>query len=120
MIALGLCAVAFVATSSDGPQEDSISNIYSAYTKQASLKHAHTSKLIMGPGQEADDIKAIQAAWITFKDSKDEEVLGELTKFDPDEEELLVEKAVEDMDALGLETKNEGDILKEFAKPDGR
>ena len=29
-------------------------------TKQASLKHAHTSKLIMGPGQEADDIKAIQ------------------------------------------------------------
>ena len=33
-------------------------------------------------------------------------MLGELTKFDPDEEELLVEKAVEDMDALGLEVRS--------------
>jgi len=101
------------------PQEDSISNVYAGYAKQNAL-HRHTSKLIMGPGQEADDVKAIQAAWITFKDSKDDKVLAELTKFDPDAEEAAVETAIEDMDALGLETKNEGDILKKLALPDGR
>merc|ERR1712216_1017667 len=70
VIALGLCAVAFVATSGDAsPAEDSISNIYAGYAKQAAL-HRHTTKLAMGPGLEADDMKDIQTAWITFKDSR--------------------------------------------------
>ena len=119
VIALGLCAVAFVATSSGAPQEDSISNVYAGYQRQSALRH-HTTKLMMGPGQEADDMKAIQAAWITFKDSKDEKVLEELTAFDPKAEEEKVEEAISDMDALGLETKNEGDILKKLALPDAR
>ena len=60
VIALGLCAVAFVATSGDAsPAEDSISNIYAGYAKQAAL-HRHTTKLAMGPGLEADDMKDIQ------------------------------------------------------------
>jgi hypothetical protein len=48
-------------------------------------------------------MRAPQAAWITFKDSKDETVLGELTKFDPDAEKTAVQTAIDDMDALGLE-----------------
>jgi len=120
VIALGLCAVAFVVSSGDAaPQEDSISNVYAGYAKQTALK-SRTSKLMMGPGQESDDIKAIQAAWITFKDSKDEKVLEELTAFDPAAEEEKVEEAIADMSSLGLETKNEGDILKKLSLPDGR
>ena len=48
-------------------------------------------------------LRALQAAWITFKDSKDTDVMTELTKFDPDAEEAAVATAIEDMDALGLE-----------------
>jgi hypothetical protein len=118
VITLGLCAVASVATLHEAPQEDSISNVFTGY-KQFALRQ-YTTKLIMGPGQEADDMKAIQAAWITFKDSKDEKVLEELTAFDPKAEEEKVEEAISDMDSLGLETKNEGDILKKLALPDGR
>merc|ERR1712216_519484 len=78
VIALGLCAVAFVATSGDAsPAEDSISNIYAGYAKQAAL-HRHTTKLAMGPGLEADDMKDIQTSWITFKDSKYDDVVKEL------------------------------------------
>jgi len=47
-------------------------------------------------------------------------VLEELTAFDPKAEEEKVEEAISDMDSLGLETKNEGDILKKLALPDGR
>ena len=61
-----------------------------------------------------------QAAWITFKDSKDEGVLKELTAWDPKAEEEKVQENIDDMKALGLETKNEGDILKKLALPDGR
>merc|ERR1712091_393272 len=115
VIALGLCAVAFVATSGDAsPAEDSISNIYAGYAKQAAL-HRHTTKLAMGPGLEADDMKDIQTAWITFKDSK---VLKELTAWDPKAEEEKVQTAIDDMKDLGLETKNEGDILKKLSLPD--
>merc|ERR1712100_1014487 len=118
VIALGLCAVAFVATSGDAsPAEDSISNIYAGYAKQAAL-HRHTTKLAMGPGLEADDMKDIQTAWITFKDSKDDDVLKELTAWDPKAEEEKVQTAIDDMKDLGLETKNEGDILKKFSLPD--
>ena len=38
VIALGLCAVAFVTTSSDGAQEDSISNIYSGYVSSRTFR----------------------------------------------------------------------------------
>jgi hypothetical protein len=51
-------------------------------------------------------LRAPQAAWITFKDSKDETVLGELTKFDPDAEKTAVQTAIDDMDALGLEVSH--------------
>ena len=62
-----------------------------------------------------------QAAWITFKDSKDADVLAELTKFDPDAEEALVEKAVEDMDALGLEVRRRRWLSAEgITPPEGR
>jgi len=59
-----------------------------------------------------------QAAWVTFKDSKDDVVLEKLAAFDPKAEEEKVATAISDMDALGLETKNEGDILKKLALPE--
>merc|ERR1719409_475250 len=68
VITLGLCAVASVATLHEAPQEDSISNVFTGY-KQFALRQ-YTTKLIMGPGQEADDMKAIQAAWITLKTAR--------------------------------------------------
>ena len=47
-------------------------------------------------------------------------MLEKLAAFDPKAEEEKVATAISDMDALGLETKNEGDILKKLALPDGR
>lgn len=46
---------------------------------------------------------SLQAAWLTFKDSKNETVLKELTEFDPDAQKAAVQTAIDDMDALGLE-----------------
>jgi hypothetical protein len=37
VIALGLCAVAFVATQGDAPQEDSVANLYSQYVSRLSV-----------------------------------------------------------------------------------
>ena len=47
-------------------------------------------------------------------------MLKELTAWDPKAEEEKVQENIDDMKALGLETKNEGDILKKLALPDGR
>jgi hypothetical protein len=38
VIALGLCAVAFVATQGDAPQEDSVANLYSQYVSRLSAR----------------------------------------------------------------------------------
>ena len=67
----------------------------------AFLDHIHAST--SNTGNDCGGI--CQAAWITFKDTKDEKVLEELTSFDPAAEEVKVESAIADMDALGLEVR---------------
>lgn len=123
VVALALCAVVFVVSSGaqvDGA-EDSIDNILTPYERQSlAVAAARETNLVMGAGQEGTDASAIKAAWATFKDSKDEEVLKDLSAWDPKEEEANVANAISDMKALGLETKAEGLILKKLAQPDRR
>ena len=45
-------------------------------------------------------------------------MVKELTAWDPKAEEAKVQTAIDDMKDLGLETKNEGDILKKLSLPD--
>lgn len=160
VVALALCAVVFVVSSGaqvDGA-EDSIDNILTPYVsslgstvrdvwgwifvvadlgvneqerQSLAVAAARETNLVMGAGQEGTDASAIKAAWATFKDSKDEEVLKDLSAWDPKEEEANVSvlfrtlkrasswdikdeltsgfaqvaNAISDMKALGLETK---------------
>mmetsp|Transcript_16110 Transcript_16110/g.40596 ORF Transcript_16110/g.40596 Transcript_16110/m.40596 type:complete len:154 (+) Transcript_16110:35-496(+) len=124
VIMLGCVAAAMIispaTTSSDlrGP-EDSILNILSPQERAAlAVAAARETSLVLGPGQEQTDGQAIQAAWATFKDSKDEAVIKELEAWDPKKEEEKVEEAITDMKTLGLETAAEAKILKKFLKPE--
>ena len=65
------------------------------------MDHIHAST--SNTGKDCGEI--CQAAWITFKDTKDEKVLEELTSFDPAAEEVKVESAIADMKALGIEVR---------------
>jgi hypothetical protein len=62
---------------------------------------------------------AVQVAWNTFKNSKDEDVLKLLNAYDPKEIQLNITKAEDDLKVLGLEEKNEKKINKALLKPHG-
>ena len=62
---------------------------------------------------------AVQVAWNTFKNSKDEDVLKLLNAYDPKEIQLNISKAEGDLKVLVLEEKNEKKINKALLKPHG-
>ena len=62
---------------------------------------------------------AIQTAWTTFKDSKDADVLNLLNAYDPKAIEANITTALDDLKAMGLETKAETKIHKVLSKPHG-
>ena len=64
-------------------------------------------------------LDAIQVAWNTFKDSKDEEVLKLLNAYDPKVLEQNITQAEDDLKTMGLETKEEAKVNKKLRKPHG-
>lgn len=118
MIALGLCAAIFVASNSE--DSDSISNVLSPSMRVALAQAgvARTSKLVLGASQEDDDMKAIDTAWATFQDSENASVIKELAAWNITAEEENVASAVQDMKALGLETKAEDKMIKKWHHAD--
>lgn len=118
VIALGLCAAIFVASNSE--DSDSISNVLSPSMRVALAQAgvARTSKLVLGASQEDDDMKAIDTAWATFQDSENASVIKELAAWNITAEEENVASAVQDMKALGLETKAEDKMIKKWHHAD--
>eukprot|EP00291_Cryptomonas_curvata_P000170 CAMPEP_0172192936 /NCGR_PEP_ID=MMETSP1050-20130122/24644_1 /TAXON_ID=233186 /ORGANISM="Cryptomonas curvata, Strain CCAP979/52" /LENGTH=100 /DNA_ID=CAMNT_0012868373 /DNA_START=248 /DNA_END=550 /DNA_ORIENTATION=- len=95
-------------------------NILTPESRSAlAMAAARESSLTMDEGQMSDDTDAVQVAWNTFKNSKDEDVLKLLNAYDPKEIELNITKAEDDLKVLGLEEKNEKKINKALLKPHG-
>jgi hypothetical protein len=128
MVTLGVCAAAFVVSSSSASVqgEDDIRNVYGPHIIGLAEKNLHTQKALarksklalIDPSEEKDLDRAIQTAFKTFAKATNETVIAQATAWDPAKMEEKVADNMAEIQDIITETGEEAKMLAKFQQPD--